>query len=64
MVMEAVASGTLQCNGLQHRQIAGNPLEPNLPKVHGNVFLAKRKLGYGNNDFGLGNPQPIPKEFI
>ena len=34
---------------LRHCQSAGTPLEPLIPKLYGNIHLAKKKLGYGNN---------------
>ena len=34
---------------LQHRQIAGNPLEPLILRIFGNMYLAKKKLGYSDN---------------
>ena len=34
---------------LRHCQSAGTPLEPLIPKLYGNIQLAKKKLGYGDN---------------
>jgi hypothetical protein len=34
---------------LRHCQSAGTPLEPLIPKLYGNIQLAKNKLGYGDN---------------
>lgn len=34
---------------VQHRQIAGTPLEPLIPKLNGNIYPAQKKLGYGDN---------------
>jgi hypothetical protein len=34
---------------LRHYQIAGTPLETLIPRIYGNIYLAKKKLGYGDN---------------
>lgn len=46
---------------MRHYQIAGSPLEPNLPSgCRKTVMASERDRGYGENGVGLGYLQPSP----